>query len=99
MPVAAGVDAVELALLEQGAWVAAATAHSSTAAELIFPVVLLARQTQVVVVVEVARAIPLLRAVPALSSCLTPCQKAQSFNSCLQQHGKPQQAFLLLIIW
>jgi hypothetical protein len=39
------------------------------------------------------------QAVPALSSCPTPCQKAQSFNSCLLQHGKHQQAFLLLTTW
>jgi hypothetical protein len=39
------------------------------------------------------------QAAPALSSCPTPCQKAQRLNSCLLQHGQHQQAFLPLIIW
>jgi hypothetical protein len=38
-------------------------------------------------------------AAPALSSCLTPCQKAQQLNSCLLRHGKHQQASLPLITW
>jgi hypothetical protein len=38
-------------------------------------------------------------AVPALSSCPTPCQKAQSLNFCLLRHGKHQQALLPLITW
>jgi hypothetical protein len=38
-------------------------------------------------------------AVPALSSCPIPCQKAQQLNSCLLQHGKHQQASLPLTTW
>ena len=34
-----------------------------------------------------------------LSSCPTPCQKAQQLNSSLLRHGKPQQASLPLTIW
>jgi hypothetical protein len=99
MPVAAGVDAVELALLEQVAWVVVATAHSSTAAELIFPVALLALQILVAVAAVVAPVIWRMVAARALSFCLIPCQKAQQLNSSLLQHGQHQQAFLPLIIW
>jgi hypothetical protein len=51
--------------------------------------------------VEAAHGTALLeqQAAPALSSCPTPCQKAQSFNSCLPRHGKHQQAFLPLTTW
>ena len=38
-------------------------------------------------------------AAQALSSCPTPCQKAQQLNSCLLRHGKHQQAFPPLITW
>jgi hypothetical protein len=38
-------------------------------------------------------------AAPALSSCPTPCQKAQQLNSCLLQHGQHQQASQPLITW
>jgi hypothetical protein len=58
-------------------------------------------QTQVVAVVVVlpSQQLTVLLAAPALSSCPTPCQKAQSFNSCLLRHGKHQQASLPLTIW
>jgi hypothetical protein len=63
--------------------------------------VLQLRQIRVVAVVVVRVLVELLvaQAVPALSSCPTPCQKAQSLNSCLLRHGKPQQASLPLTIW
>ena len=38
-------------------------------------------------------------AAPVLSSCPTPCQKAQQLNFCLLRHGQHQQASLPLIIW
>jgi hypothetical protein len=52
----------------------------------------------VVVVVGHIQQEPVALAAPALSSCPTPCQKAQSLNSCLLQHGKHQQASLPLTI-
>jgi hypothetical protein len=65
---------------------------------------LLERLIQVVAAVAVE--LPMVRtqwlvllAAPALSSCPTPCQKAQPFNSCLLRHGKHQQASLPLTTW
>jgi hypothetical protein len=61
------------------------------------------RELQIVVAVAALVAMSKLvlaaLAVPALSSCPTPCQKAQQLNSCLLRHGQHQQASLPLTTW
>jgi len=72
----------------------------AAAQELLQVAALVGRVLQIQAVAAAVRVITMVvLVVPALSSCPTPCQKAQSLNSCLLRHGKHQQESLPLTTW